>query len=63
MASIYFGGQLNLYHIQYGFRKIEHRHFNLKSFGFEVTKRQIFLKIVKKTAMRNRKNSLKGYPK
>lgn len=43
MTSIYFAGQLNQYHVQNYFRKIEHHHFDFKPFGFEV-KKYCFLK-------------------
>lgn len=38
MTSTYFASQLNQYHIQNYFRKIEHHHFDFMPFGFEVKK-------------------------
>lgn len=52
---------LNQNHVQDDFRKIEHHHFNLKPFDFEVRKPQIFLENCEENT-RNRENSLKGYP-
>lgn len=62
MASIYFAGQVNQYHVQYGFRKIEHRHFNFKLFGFEVMKTQIFLNNCEENSHEEQRKLFKGLP-
>lgn len=62
MTSTYFASQLNQYHIQNYFRKIEHHHFDFTPFGFEVKKHSFILKNEEKI-MRNKENFLKGFPK
>lgn len=61
MTSIYFAGQLNQYHVQNYFRKIDHHHFDFKPFGFEV-KKYCFLKRIEENNNEEQWKVFKGLP-